>query len=159
MVKIILEQENNKLEKETLDKMQEVLTLALQKEKVNSDSTIEVSLSMVDENRIRELNEKFREIDKATDVLSFPQFESPQEINELINLNKDMPVELGDVVICQEVASRQADEFGHSVQREMVYLFAHSILHLLGYDHMNDEDKSEMRAIEKELMREINLLK
>ena len=114
-------------------------------------SMTEISLSVVSEEEIHELNREFREIDRVTDVLSFPQYSSLEEIaGEKVIL-------LGDVVICDDVARRQAGEYGHSYEREFVYLFVHSILHLLGYDHMNPEEKKEMRSREEEIMSYIGL--
>jgi len=107
---------------------------------------IEISVSFVDMDEIRELNRNFRDIDKTTDVLSFPQFEDKMQIPD------EGVVSLGDVVICTEQAMLQADDFGHSAEREIVYLFTHSLFHLLGYDHMNEMDKDEMRHAEEKVM-------
>ena len=95
---------------------------------------------------IRELNRDYRNMDSVTDVLSFPQFEQPADMPE------EGEICLGDVVICKEQAERQAEEFGHSFEREIIYLFTHSVLHLLGYDHMTEEDKAGMRAKEEAVM-------
>lgn len=111
----------------------------------------EVSLSVVEPDEIKSINAQFRGIDNVTDVLSFPQFD---DLNDIEN---DEEICLGDVVICDEVAHRQAEEYGHSYEREFVYLFVHSMLHLLGYDHMEEEEKKEMRAREEEVMAEIDL--
>ena len=111
----------------------------------------EVSLSVVEPEEIKSVNAQFRGIDNVTDVLSFPQFD------DLNDIDNEEEICLGDVVICNEVAHRQAEEYGHSYEREFVYLFVHSMLHLLGYDHMEDEEKKEMRAREEEVMSEIDL--
>lgn len=111
----------------------------------------EVSLSVVSEEEIHRLNREFRDTDRVTDVLSFPQYDSPEEIED------GFPTALGDVVICDAVAHRQAEEYGHSYEREFVYLFVHSMLHLLGYDHMEPEEKQEMRQREEEVMELIGL--
>ncbi|MGI6721932.1 MAG: rRNA maturation RNase YbeY [Anaerovoracaceae bacterium] len=124
--------------------------LALEREGVSPDG-IEVSLTFVDEEEIRELNGAYRGIDRVTDVLSFPQFESPEDIPGA------QKVLLGDVVICRQQAERQAEEYGHSRERELVYLFVHSIFHLLGYDHIQDDDKREMRKAEEEVMARLGL--
>lgn len=112
---------------------------------------VEISLSVVSEDEIHELNRTYRNTDRVTDVLSFPQYTGPDEID-----NEQM-IALGDVVICNEVAHRQAEQYGHSYEREFVYLFVHSVLHLLGYDHMDPEEKQEMRAKEEEVMSYIGL--
>ena len=88
-------------------------------------------------------------MDSPTDVLSFPMYDNPEEIQE-----GDL---LGDVVICMDKVIAQAEEYGHSRERETVYLFTHSVLHLLGYDHMTEEDKKEMRSREEEVMAQLNL--
>ena len=93
----------------------------------------------------------YRGIDNDTDVLSFPQFE------DMSMLPEEGEICLGDVVICPEKACLQAEEYGHSQMREMVYLFVHSILHLLGYDHMEADEKAVMRQKEEEAMKEIDL--
>ncbi len=108
-----------------------------------------VSVSFVDKDEIQTLNRQYRGVDNVTDVLSFPMEEIDGRGVEL----------LGDVIICVERAVEQAAELGHSVEREITYLSVHSFLHLLGYDHEEDEDKSEMRALEKEIMAELKIFK
>ncbi len=103
--------------------------------------TVEVSLSFVDKVRIQELNKEHRNVDKPTDVLSFPLLEEEFELNEEFD-----PVLIGDIVICEEIAIAQAEEFGHSLEREVCFLVAHSMLHLLGYDHMEEVDDELMRT-------------
>ena len=85
--------------------------------------------------------------------MSFPQYNDPSEIP------KEGPAILGDVVICTGQAVRQAAEYGHSADRELVYLFVHSIFHLMGYDHMEEDDKKEMRAGEEMIMNKIGLVR
>ena len=126
---------------------------------------VEISLSFVSEVEIQEMNRIHRNVDAVTDVLSFPMFEAGElaEAAERAAQKQKEPesVEpyllLGDVVICEAQARRQAKEYGHSYDREVVYLFVHSMLHLLGYDHMEEEDKAVMRAQEEIIMRELNL--
>lgn len=113
----------------------------------------EVSVTFVDNDEIRKLNAKFRNIDAATDVLSFPMGENGEyDINHATGAKI-----LGDVVISMEKAQQQAEEFEHSFEREVCYLTVHSMLHLLGYDHMNDEEKAVMRMKEEEVMTQIGL--
>ena len=111
-----------------------------------SDERVEISVTFVEAEEIRSLNREYRDNDKVTDVLSFPQFD---DLNEIPDFGE---ICLGDVVICKERAEEQAEEFGHSFEREIIYLFTHSILHLLGYDHMEDDEKKEMRQREEEAM-------
>lgn len=98
------------------------------------------------------MNLMYRQVDRATDVLSFPLIEDFNHISE-----ENGEILLGDVVICIEQAEKQAEEYGHSVQRELVYLFVHSVLHLLGYDHMEEDDKAKMRKKEEEIMNLLSL--
>lgn len=106
----------------------------------------EISVTFVSGQEIQVLNRDYRDTDRVTDVLSFPQFD------DLSDLPAFGDICLGDVVICRDRAQEQAREFGHSFEREIIYLFTHSILHLLGYDHMEPGDKQEMRAREEEVM-------
>jgi probable rRNA maturation factor len=119
----------------------------------------EISLSFVTEDEIRSLNNEYRAKDSATDVLSFPMGETyfGSCISRALDEAKSMPCMLGDVVICTDRAKRQAAEFGHSEARELVYLFTHSVLHLIGMDHENEDDKTKMRAEEEAVMSEIGL--
>jgi probable rRNA maturation factor len=114
---------------------------------------LEVSVTFVGEDEIQEMNRKFRKKDAVTDVLSFPQFASA----DLIPANDY--VSLGDVVICSEQALLQADDFGHSPERELVYLFVHGAFHLLGYSHGTDEDKSLMREKEEDVLGQLGLVR
>ncbi len=105
-----------------------------------------ISVTFTDKDGIRQLNRDYRGVDKVTDVLSFPQYDEPDQVPE------EGEILLGDVVVCKERAAEQAEEFGHSLDREVIYLFTHSVLHLLGYDHTEEEEKREMRRREEEIM-------
>lgn len=136
--------------------MKEALSVILEGEGIDEDG-IEVSVSFVTPDEIKELNREYRNVDSVTDVLSFPQFES---VDELIDAEEFTGVaELGDVVINMDRAKSQAEEFGHSLKREVIYLFVHSILHLLGYDHMEEEEKKVMRAREEEVMEKLEIVR
>ena len=113
----------------------------------NLHENVEVSVSFVGDEEIRDLNRDYRGVDKSTDVLSFPMDD------EFIIDNRI----LGDVIINTRRVMEQAKELGHSNERELSYLTVHSILHLLGYDHMEDEDKKEMREREKLAMKELSI--
>lgn len=109
----------------------------------------EVSISFVDNEEIRILNRDYRGVDKETDVLSFPMEDE---------FSLTTPI-LGDIVISVEKADEQSREYGHSLDREIAYLTAHSTLHLMGYDHMDDDEKSIMRNKEKTIMRNLKIFK
>lgn len=117
------------------------------------EENVEVSLLIVDRDEIHILNRDYRDVDRPTDVLSFPMDEEgfDQEGNPILLL--------GDIVICLDVAKDQAEDFGHCLEREMMYLICHSTLHLLGYDHIEETDKREMREKEKEIMKNLGVFK
>lgn len=112
---------------------------------------VEVSVTFTDDARIQKLNRQFRNIDRPTDVLSFPLFdyegaEDEPPVDELMGM-------LGDIVVSLETAKRQAEEFGHSFERETAFLCVHSMLHLLGYDHeTSEEDEADMRRRQSEIL-------
>lgn len=120
----------------------------------NFEGSAEVSVTFVDDEGIREMNRRFRENDSATDVLSFPLGENGE-----FDVNQDTGCkELGDIVISVERAEKQAQEFGHTFQREMGYLTVHSMLHLLGYDHVNGGlEQTIMREKEEEALGSLGL--
>lgn len=152
----LLVNDRSVIEPAILDTMRQAAEICLRGEDLDPDG-IEISLSFVSEEEIHQLNRDFRGVDRATDVLSFPLIEDLNDL-EAAEEDEDLePVALGDVVICLPIAERQAGEYGHSREREIVYLYVHSVLHLLGYDHMEDEDKQEMRAREEEVMKAVDL--
>ena len=134
----------------------EAADICVEKEGFSAEN-MEISITFATKDEIRQLNKAYRNVDNHTDVLSFPLID---DFNQLEDYDEDVNGEqimLGDVVICLEKAREQAEEYGHSLQREIVYLFVHSLCHLLGYDHMTDEDKAEMRKLEEEVMSALNL--
>lgn len=115
--------------------------------KMNDD--VIVSISFVDAEEIQYLNKNYRGVDSVTDVLSFP-------IDDEFDIHPKM---LGDVVINTKRVLEQAKDFGHSNEREIAYLTVHSVLHLLGYDHMQEDEKKEMRSIEEAIMEKLGTLR
>ena len=118
------------------------------------DNDCEISVTLTDNAGIQALNNQYRNIDAPTDVLSFPlvEYESTEEPPA------DEANMLGDIVISLERAEEQADEFGHSFEREVAFLTVHSMLHLLGYDHVNSEEEDEeMRSRQREIMKTLGL--
>ena len=138
---------------EILRKMEEAAAYGAELENLD-DERCEISVTFVDMEEIHELNKLHRGVDKPTDVLSFPQFEDVCE-----EAPEEGEICLGDVVICREKAAEQAEEFGHSFEREILYLFVHSVLNLLGYDHMEEGEKKVMRAREEKIMEHIDVLR
>lgn len=135
-----------------IEKMKLAGEIGIREEGVDPERT-SVSVTFVGAEEIRELNRIYRQKDKVTDVLSFPQFD------RISDLPEEGPLCLGDVVICTEQALLQADDFGHSPEREIVYLFVHSLFHLLGYDHMEEDEKEDMRRREEGVMDRIGLVR
>ena len=120
------------------------------------ENDAEVSVTFVDDEGIRELNKKFRNMDKPTDVLSFPLLDYEGESEE--PFFDELCHNLGDIVISLERAMAQANEFGHSFEREVAFLTAHSMLHLLGYDHeLSEEDDADMRRRQNDIMERLGL--
>ncbi|MBQ7912930.1 MAG: rRNA maturation RNase YbeY [Clostridia bacterium] len=131
---------------------------------IKTDVPLAVELVFVDGEEIRRLNRETRDTDKVTDVLSYPALdgikgqavkgeEHPYEIDEEGNLL------IGSIVICCERAREQAEEYGHSYERELHYLIVHGIMHCLGYDHMTDEDKAEMREKEEFILGKLGIVR
>lgn len=143
MIKMINIEINNKQNEVELDECLEDLfkSIARKAGEIEGYNSGEISVALVNNHEIKKLNNKFRQQDKVTDVLSFP-------------MDEDI---WGDVIISVERARSQAQDFGHSLNRELCYLLTHSILHLLGYDHKNPGDKKQMRQKEERIMGELNL--
>lgn len=114
----------------------------------------ELSITLTDDEHIHALNKQYRGIDKATDVLSFAFRESDEP--EVIGADFDI---LGDVIISLERATAQAEEFGHSFLREVIFLEVHGLLHLLGYDHIDDAERLEMETEQKFIMDKLGILR
>lgn len=118
----------------------------------------EVSISLVDDEHIRELNLTYRQKDCSTDVLSFPLLEDDEE--QWVEEGEDDPeLLLGDIVISLETAVKQAEEYGHTLERELAFLTVHGMLHLLGHDHYEEDETILMRSKEKEAMSILKLFR
>ena len=154
---VIYANEQDKFETEKLSEMIETCIQAVLNNH-NIEDEAEISVLFTDNEGIRQINAEMRGIDKATDVLSFPQYEF--ETPGIIEKEDGYPyLLLGDIVLSLEKADEQAKEFGHSYEREVGYLTVHSMCHLLGYDHMTDADKPVMRAKEEEILDKIGLIR
>ncbi len=147
---------NNQEEFDTKPFEEIVLKVAEETFKVhNIKKDAEISVVFTDDEEIKEINNNFRNIDSSTDVLSFPQYEFDEE-GDVSHITDGVLI-LGDVIISLERAKAQSLEFNHSLNREVGYLTAHSMLHLLGYDHMEDDEKARMRQKEEQIMTNIKL--
>ena len=143
-----LEIEENQKYQNIIDKVFEVCF----KEENLYDYKIYISIILTDEENIRKINKEYRNIDKETDVLSFPMFE-PEEI-EIAKTREEV---LGDIIVCIPVVEKQAVEYEHSMEREFAYMLVHGFYHLMGYDHIKDEDKVKMRAKEEVVLDKLGL--
>ena len=120
------------------------------------DKHIYVSILYTTPNEIQEYNKEYRNIDRATDVLSFPMFEK-DEVQKLKQEKSVATDVLGDIIINLSQVKMQADEYGHSFERELAYMLVHGFYHLMGYDHIKEEDKKEMREKEEAILNELNI--
>lgn len=130
-----------------------VLEECFKTEKIE-DKNLYINIVLTNPQNIHEINKQYRNIDRPTDVLSFPMFER-EEISQLKNENEDI---LGDIVISIEKVKEQAIEYEHSFTRELAYMVVHGFYHLMGYDHMKEEEKSEMRKKEEVVLNKLNIL-
>ncbi|MEG6566188.1 rRNA maturation RNase YbeY [Thermoanaerobacterium saccharolyticum] len=155
---ILIDNRQDKVDAKGLDKIvEDVVRTALEVEGVVDD--VEVSVSFVDNDEIHKLNKYYRNVDRETDVLSFPLVEFEEIYTDIDeeddDLNEVQPI--GDIVISLEKAKQQAEEYGHSFIREVAYLTAHSMFHLMGYDHETEDEKKIMREKEEEVMRRLKI--
>lgn len=160
MTRIIIENEQNaiKISEEIENTIKKVIDASLEYE--NCDFDAEVSVTIVDNEAIREINNETRNLNMPTDVLSFPMLyfdEDGNIIDSEFDMDGDVLV-LGDIVISAERAKEQAEEFGHSFLREIAFLTVHSMLHLLGYDHVDDpEGERIMFAKQEEILDKLGI--
>ena len=129
---------------------------------VQADTPLALEFVMVSAEEIQTLNRETRQIDKVTDVLSYPTLEDIkgkkiEGKNYPYDIDENGCLLIGSVAICEEKARAQAEEFGHSYERELHYLLVHGVLHCLGYDHMTDEDKAEMREKEEYILKNLGI--
>ena len=157
-------QEKIEVTEELVKELEHTIEFALKEEEVNIP--FEISLLFVDNDEIREINNETRNIDKETDVLSFPMLDYPKdkvfkdvyknyEFDETYMDGEELV--LGDIVLSLEKALEQSKEYNHSFKREASYLVVHSVLHLLGYDHMEEDEKKVMRKREEEILEKLNI--
>ncbi len=119
-----------------------------------------ITVSFANEAKIKELNQQYRKVDKVTDVLSFPMLDItyPHKLKEFYSeVSPDGFLYLGDVVICPQIAKKQAKEYGHSKKREISFLALHGLLHVLGYDHIEKQDEKVMQDTANEILNKLNI--
>ncbi len=135
--------------------IRKVVQAVLENEKIKHN--VDVYVTLTNNEEIHKINKKYREVDRPTDVLSFPMYER-EEIDDLKGDNLSVQEEiLGDIIVSIEKVKEQAEEYGHSFERELAYLITHGCLHLLGYDHMIDEEKEVMRKHEEMVLEKLGI--
>ena len=154
MYEIIYQEIEEKKEYEKIIK--KVLEQCFKEEKLEK-AKLCITVTLTTPQVIREINKMYRNIEKETDVLSFPMFEK-DELDKKI-LENDFKYEdmLGDIVICIEKVEEQAKEYGHSFARELSYMLVHGFYHLMGYDHIKEEDKIKMRPKEEKILADLKI--
>lgn len=148
-----------------IEKLIEELSLKVIESENVPFKDISLNVTFTDDETIKEINKEFRDIDKSTDVLSFPSvdFESPADFSHIKGDEPDYfdpdtgELILGDIMISLEHAHKQADEYGHSFRREIAFLITHSLLHLIGYDHMEEDERIIMENKQTNVLTELNI--
>lgn len=141
--------------REYIQLIEKVVDKAFVKEKLDK-ANLYINIILTNPEQIREINKKYRNIDKETDVLSFPMFEK-EEIQDMLRNGNEIEEPLGDIMISIPRVSQQAKEYDHSFDRELSYMVIHGFYHLMGYDHIEEEDKKIMRNKEEEILEILNI--
>lgn len=143
-------------QKQVEELIRQVINTCFEEEKLLA-TNLYVSVTLTDLKHIQEINKTYRNIDKATDVLSFPMFEK-EELEHLIqNQKNEVEDVLGDIIISLPKVEEQAKEYGHSFQRELAYMLVHGFYHLMGYDHIEEEEKKKMRPKEEAILKQLEI--
>lgn len=145
--------ETNEMKEDTIKEIDKLLNFALTKQGIEEEC--EVSVTFVKNERIQEINRDYRGKDKPTDVISFALEELGE--GEILISGANLPRVLGDIIISTDKAYEQAEEYGHSFQRELGFLAVHGFLHLLGYDHETEEEEKEMFDLQRRILDEFGL--
>ena len=142
--------------KEYKDIIKKVIEKCFIEEKLEK-SKLYISIILTTPEHIHEINKQYRDVDKETDVLSFPMFEKDELDNKIKNQDFEYEDVLGDIVISIEKVEEQAEEYGHSFEREFSYMLVHGFYHLMGYDHLKEEDKIVMRPKEENILNQLGI--
>ncbi len=144
--------------KEYENVIERVLTKCFEEENLQN-SKLYITVTLTTKENIKEINKEYRNIDRATDVLSFPMFEKDELEAKIKNRDFEHVDVLGDLVISIEKVKEQAEEYGHSFERELSYMLVHGFYHLMGYDHIEEEDKKKMRPKEEKILNDLKILR
>ena len=142
--------------KEYEDIIKKVVEQCFKEEKLEN-SKLYISITLTTPSNIRKINNEYRNVDKETDVLSFPMFEKNELEKVIKNINPLQEEILGDIVICIEKVKEQAEEYNHSFERELAYMVVHGFYHLMGYDHIEETDKKIMREKEEKILEKLDI--
>ena len=142
--------------KEYEDIVRKVVEQCFKEEKIEN-SKLYISITLTTPEHIHEINKQYRNVDKETDVLSFPMFEKNELDEKIRNQNFEHEDVLGDIVISIERVKGQAKEYGHSFEREFSYMLVHGFYHLMGFDHIEEEDKIKMRPKEENILDKLGI--
>ncbi len=145
--------EENKEYEETIKK---VIEKCFKEEKIENSKLI-ITITLTNPETIKKINKQYRNVDSQTDVLSFPMFEKEELENKIKNKQYNHEDVLGDIIISIERVKKQAKEYGHSFERELSYMVVHGFYHLMGYDHIKEEDKKQMRKKEDKILEELGI--
>lgn len=144
--------------KEYEDTIKKVLEQCFKEEKLEN-SKLYITITLTNSENIRKINKEYRNIDKATDVLSFPMYEKEELEEKIAKQHYEHEDVLGDIVISIEKVEEQAKEYGHSFERELSYMIVHGFYHLMGYDHIEEEDKKKMRPKEEKILNTLKIVR
>lgn len=144
-------------ENEEYDKTIEKVIYKCFEEERLLDSKLMITITLTTPEEIRKINKEYRNVDKETDVLSFPMFEKDELDEKIVNKQYLYEDVLGDIIISIDRVKQQAEEYGHSFERELSYMLVHGFYHLMGYDHIEEEDKKIMRPKEEKILNALKI--
>lgn len=154
MYEIIYEEIEKKEEYNKI--IEKVLSKCFEEENIK-DSKLYITITLTTPKNIQKINKEYRNVDRATDVLSFPMFEKDELETKIKNRNYEHEDILGDIIISIEKVEEQAKEYEHSFERELSYMVVHGFYHLMGYDHIEEKDKKDMRAKEDKVLNDLKI--
>jgi probable rRNA maturation factor len=144
-------------EDKSYDKIVEKVLQKCYEEEKLLDSKLIITITFTTPEQIHKINKEYRQVDRPTDVLSFPMFERKELEEKITKQDFEHEDVLGDIIISIEKVKEQAIEYGHSFERELSYMLVHGFYHLMGYDHIKEEDKKEMRPKEEKILNELKI--
>ena len=150
--------QNIKENQEYEETIKKVIEKCFKEEKIENSKLI-ITITLTNPETIKKINKQYRNVDSQTDVLSFPMFEKEELENKIKNKQYNHEDVLGDIIISIERVKKQAKEYGHSFERELSYMVVHGFYHLMGYDHIKEEDKKIMRPKEEKILNDLKIVR